>query len=216
MRFRRAVIVSESALLCSALEKSLQSDFAVVVKLTNIEKISVDETWSETILVVDVSHLGQTVEALTALRQKGDLGRTVLLTRANQGYEEFVPLLCELGAILPNMCTMDDVSQVTRALREGLVVVPSQMLREIQKAMRGVAPLIAKNAELTDREHGVLALLAKGCSNKVIARRLNISDSTVRVHVRSVLKKLGLQNRTQAALIAAGARHQTDQPASYN
>lgn len=56
---------------------------------------------------------------------------------------------------------------------------------------------------LTERESEVLNLIAEGRSNKAIARNLNLSDSTVRVHVRSLLRKLKLQNRTQAALMAS-------------
>ena len=59
---------------------------------------------------------------------------------------------------------------------------------------------VAVASALTDRETGVLALMAKGCSNKVIARNLGINDTTVRVHVRSVLRTIGVHNRTEAAL----------------
>lgn len=52
---------------------------------------------------------------------------------------------------------------------------------------------------LTDRQREVLALLAGGASNKEIADRLRIAEATVRVHVSSVLRALGVENRTQAA-----------------
>ena len=58
----------------------------------------------------------------------------------------------------------------------------------------------ALQAVLTDREIQVLNELAKGASNKSIARSLGISTGTVRVHVKSVLRKLALDNRTQAAV----------------
>lgn len=58
----------------------------------------------------------------------------------------------------------------------------------------------ALQSVLTDRELQVLAELAKGASNKSIARNLGISTGTVRVHVKSVLRKLALDNRTQAAV----------------
>ena len=51
---------------------------------------------------------------------------------------------------------------------------------------------------LTPREHQVLELLAEGLSNKAIARRLGISDQTVKFHVASIGGKLGAQNRTEA------------------
>lgn len=57
---------------------------------------------------------------------------------------------------------------------------------------------------LSLREREVLAALSRGAPNKLIARELDISDATVKVHVKSILRKTGAQNRTEAALWAAG------------
>ncbi len=57
-------------------------------------------------------------------------------------------------------------------------------------------------AKLTPRESEILALLAEGQSNKVIARNLGISDGTVKLHVKSILRKLGVHSRVEAAVIA--------------
>ena len=66
---------------------------------------------------------------------------------------------------------------------------------------------------LTSREREVLAELAQGRSNREIARALHVSEKTVKTHVSSVLAKLGVQDRTQAALVAV--RHeQQDQVSS--
>ena len=61
---------------------------------------------------------------------------------------------------------------------------------------------------LSPRERDVLRLIARGHSNRQIARDLAIGEQTVKTHVRSILSKLGLQNRVQAAIFAL--RHQTD------
>jgi len=58
-------------------------------------------------------------------------------------------------------------------------------------------------ASITDRERDVLALLATGLPNKAIARRLDISEHTVKFHVGSLLSKLDAQSRTEAVTIAA-------------
>lgn len=58
--------------------------------------------------------------------------------------------------------------------------------------------------DLTQRQAEVLRALSPGLSNKEIARELNLSDATVKIHIRNLMKKLGVQNRTQLALIGAG------------
>ena len=60
--------------------------------------------------------------------------------------------------------------------------------------------------QLTSREREVLAELAKGKSNREIARTLTVSEKPVKAHVSAVLAKLGVQDRTQAALVAV--RHE--------
>jgi DNA-binding NarL/FixJ family response regulator len=75
-----------------------------------------------------------------------------------------------------------------------------------QHAFSGVVP------KLTERERSVLEQLQYGLSNKIIARELGISHSTVKVHVQNIIRKLKARNRTEAAFIsrgAAAARHGT-------
>jgi DNA-binding NarL/FixJ family response regulator len=92
---------------------------------------------------------------------------------------------------------------------------PEELLRGIRAAARGESPLAPKAARhlladrhaapspderLTDREREVLALLAEGQPNKVIARRLRIAEKTVKNHVTHILQTLDVSDRTQAAL----------------
>jgi DNA-binding NarL/FixJ family response regulator len=93
---------------------------------------------------------------------------------------------------------------------------PDELYRGVRAAARGESPLAPKAAqaliaargsrppdvELTDRERDVLALIAEGRANKVIARRLGISEKTVKNHVTRILQALGVTDRTQAALWA--------------
>ena len=57
-------------------------------------------------------------------------------------------------------------------------------------------------ANLTAREHEILCHLSEGQSNKVIARELGISDGTVKLHVKAILRKLGVHSRVEAAVMA--------------
>lgn len=93
-----------------------------------------------------------------------------------------------------------------------------QLLDSVWAALRGERPLDPEAAALlaqtrddplstlTPREREVLALLAEGLANKAIARRLDIAEKTVKTHVSSILAKLGVKDRVQAALYARSRR----------
>jgi DNA-binding NarL/FixJ family response regulator len=94
---------------------------------------------------------------------------------------------------------------------------PDELLRGVRAAAVGESPFSPKAAQalvsmrqqhrsaeqLTPREREVLALLAQGLTNKVIARRLGIAEKTVKTHLTSVFSAIGVSDRTQAALWAA-------------
>jgi len=92
---------------------------------------------------------------------------------------------------------------------------PEELFRGIRAAARGESPLAPKAARevllarnerrdrgLTDRELDVLGLVRGGLSNKLIARRLEISEKTVKAHLTSIYQRIGVTDRTQAALWA--------------
>jgi DNA-binding NarL/FixJ family response regulator len=79
------------------------------------------------------------------------------------------------------------------------------------------APVRAESTalrSLTTRQQEIIKALRLGHANKVIARRLNISEATVKIHVRQIMRKLGVRNRTQVALSAVGLREEEDAPAA--
>jgi len=91
---------------------------------------------------------------------------------------------------------------------------PEELLAAVRAAARGEAPLAPKAArevlaarterpaaaELSPREHDVLRLVAAGLPNKRIARELEISEKTVKAHLTNVFQRIGVTDRTQAAL----------------
>jgi DNA-binding NarL/FixJ family response regulator len=93
---------------------------------------------------------------------------------------------------------------------------PSELVRAIRSAARGEAPLDPRAAravmsrrqesrplrEMTDREREVLALVGAGLSNKVIARRLGVTEATVKAHLTHIYRRIGVDSRVQAALWA--------------
>jgi two-component system nitrate/nitrite response regulator NarL len=103
-----------------------------------------------------------------------------------------------------------DFQTMLKAFRLGAMgerVLPPQLADELQSrptltdALEIERPVDA--ASLSDRELEILRWLIMGCPNKVISKRMDISEATVKVHVKAVLRKLRVKNRTQAAIWAA-------------
>jgi DNA-binding NarL/FixJ family response regulator len=94
----------------------------------------------------------------------------------------------------------DQVVDGIRRAHRGEMPLGAAVSRQLARAFG--APGRAAADTLTTREHEVLVLLAAGLSNREIAARLVISERTARTHVSSILDKLGLRSRTQAALYA--------------
>ena len=107
-----------------------------------------------------------------------------------------------------------DPEQVVEHLRRGIqgeLVVSDSLAGALVQALRAQvrAPDASESADaadaLTDREREILRALATGRSNKMIARELSIAEGTVKVHVKNVLRKLGLRSRVEAAVWATRA-----------
>ncbi|QGZ49708.1 response regulator [Streptomyces sp. QHH-9511] len=85
--------------------------------------------------------------------------------------------------------------------------VTKRLITEFAKAAQAPrAPSLSQVGELTERETEVLVLIAQGLSNAEIADRLVVAESTIKTHVSRILVKLGLRDRTQAAVFAYEAR----------
>ena len=105
----------------------------------------------------------------------------------------------ESGAVgfLPKTIGADSMASAVRFMAAGETFVPYSFMQQIE----------AKTvADLTERETDVLRELCEGLSNKEIARNLGLQEPTIKLHVKSVCKKLGAKNRTQAAMIARDRR----------
>jgi DNA-binding NarL/FixJ family response regulator len=180
--------------------------------------------------------VGEAGEGPTALRLAAEHHPDVILLDLKLPGLDGLAVLAELRArqdrqdrqakILVLTSVTDPVA-AGRAMREGAAGVlykdvdPDALVRAIRAVHDGhlllapeaagtlLQPATGRNRgldALTAREREVLAELAQGRSNREIARALNVSEKTVKAHVSSVLAKLGVQDRTQAALFAV--RHE--------
>ena len=112
------------------------------------------------------------------------------------------------GYLLKNIDTEALVEAIRRAA-EGESVISPQMTGKLVQGLRNPVrePVVPPEKErLSPREREILGFLAKGVSNKEIARALELAESTVKIHVQGILRKLGLTSRVQAAVYAVEHR----------
>jgi two-component system, NarL family, response regulator len=134
------------------------------------------------------------VDAIRAIRSEYPQSRFVVMT-TYEGEEDIYQAL-EAGAqaylikCMPSEALVDAIIKVNTGLR----VIPPAVAKSL--AMR------TPNFSLTDRERDVLVLIVKGNSNKEIASKLGITEGTVKCHVNMILSRMGVSDRTQAAIAA--------------
>ena len=109
------------------------------------------------------------------------------------------------GYLLKDMDPDDVVDAIRRAVRGELVVAPAMATKLTH--LLGAQGGRAEGRALTERELEILGYIAKGMSNKSIAKELNISHDTVKLHVRHILAKLNLSSRVEAAVYAVGRKY---------
>jgi two-component system nitrate/nitrite response regulator NarL len=159
------------------------------------------------LVILDSNVLEDRVEkTVSALRQTLTNARIVVL-----GNSERPQILLECFSAGVDGCLLRDISGA--ALVESLDLIllgervfPAQLLT---MAMRGdtsfgtrrTSPAVSE-ARLSERELHILRYLVSGYANKVIANRLDVTEATVKVHLKSILRKIKAQNRTQAAIWA--------------
>jgi two-component system, NarL family, nitrate/nitrite response regulator NarL len=152
------------------------------------------------------------VDALPALRQAAPAARIIMLTVSED--EADLAAALRAGACGYLLKTIEGdalVTAIQRAMR-GASVVAEEMTGKLVAAYRGAtaapaeseaaAPPPSPIEQLSPRERDILRGIARGASNKEIARELGIAETTVKIHVQHVLRKLGFSSRVQAAVAA--------------
>ncbi|MBN1319088.1 MAG: response regulator transcription factor [Anaerolineales bacterium] len=142
------------------------------------------------------------LDAIRKIKQKDPTARILVLTSFAEDDKVFPAIKAgALGYLLKDSLPQDLLQAIRDVNRGESSLHPSialKLVREIHQPQ--ILP--ATEHSLTDREIVVLKLVAQGLTNNEIAERLTISEWTVRTHVRNILGKLHLANRTQAALFA--------------
>jgi DNA-binding NarL/FixJ family response regulator len=198
----RVFIAALTPMLRAGLRTMLAGAELEVLGETAYLAAGLDLSEADVLLVADESLLGQMAPVLSGPRRPA-----VVALADDAGPAAILRALDLPGwAILPRDAPMDELQITVIAAAHGLVVLPAALAERMLSQPASVpalnpAPL---DEPLTPREREVLELLGEGLSNKLIARRLQISEHTVKFHVSAIYAKLGASSRTEA--VSQGAR----------
>ena len=165
------------------------------------------------------------VDAIPALKEAAPAARVLMLTVSENENDLAAALQAGADGYLLKTVESDQLADTIVKVVEGESVISPEMLTKLVSVFRSrpatapvgapasaPAPLeppreAAPSADLlSPREREILLLIARGDSNKLIARELDIAETTVKIHVQHILRKLGLSSRVQAAVYATNHR----------
>jgi len=199
------MIVDDHPLLRKGLRQliELEDDLELVAEASNgqdaLNIVAEDEP---DLVILDLNMQGMDgIETLKAMREKGVASRIVMLTVSD--HDEDVVAAITNGAdgfLLKDMEPEEIIAKIKQAAL-GKMVISDRLAEVLASALRRPEKKVNNALDsLTARELEILKLISKGLSNKLIARELDISDGTVKVHVKHLLKKMNLRSRVEAAV----------------
>jgi two-component system, NarL family, response regulator LiaR len=202
----RVLVVDDHAVVRQGIRAFLATEegLDVVGDATNgVEAVEAVERLSPDLVLMDlVMPEMDGAEAIRRIRLINPRTRILVLTSFGADDKLFPALKAGAHGYLLKNASPEDLALAIRATAQGRTWLDHTVARRlVAEFSREAEPPMAREP-LTDRELEVLRELARGLSNDEIARRLFISDATVRTHVSNILSKLALANRTQAALYA--------------
>ncbi|GAA4589682.1 response regulator transcription factor [Planotetraspora phitsanulokensis] len=177
----------------------VQDDLTVIGEAADGEEaVAMAESLTPDVLLLDLRM--PVLDGLGALGRLGGLGvRVIVLTSVSDPVDVAPAMRAGASGFLYKDVDPAALVQAIRAVHGGQVLLAPEAAVAM---LTGQAPATDAVAVLTERELEVLRLIATGCSNREIARHLVVAEKTVKTHVSNVLMKLGVQDRTQAALYA--------------
>jgi len=134
------------------------------------------------------------VAAIAAIRKEFPDARLIVLTTYDGDEDIYRSLQAGAQGYLLKDMFFEELEDAIRKVQAGSRWIPAQVAERLAERMG--------SSDLTGREIEVLEQIVAGNSNKAIANRLNISEATVKSHINSILSKLGVSDRTQAATTA--------------
>jgi DNA-binding NarL/FixJ family response regulator len=214
----RVLIVDDHALYRRGLQTVLETEDGIQVvgeAADGVEAVTVAEEKAPDVIVMDVSMPKRGgIDACRAIRERIPSARILMLTSSDDEANLFEAVRAGANGYLLKDVPPEEVAEGIRKLHDGQSLLSplmaSKLLHEFAAiSQRDSVPAVAGGLEaprLTERELGILRLVAKGRTNREIATELFISENTVRNHIRNILDKLQMHSRMEAAMYAVRQR----------
>lgn len=208
----RVLLIDDHALVRKGIEELLQSRGVQVVASVSSgeEGLRRARELSADVILLDVKMPGMTgIETLTQLRASGVGTPVVMLTMSREDADLGAALRGGAQGYLLKDMESEELVPALEAVLRGDDVVAREMVGTLAHLVRRDAGTEGKAQRpaipfdgLTPRELEILGHVASGSSNKMIANALDITDGTVKLHVKAILRKLGMRSRVEAAIAA--------------
>src|SRR5512134_420037 len=209
----RVLLIDDHALVRKGIEELLQSRGVKVVASVSSgeEGVRRARELPADLILLDVKMPGMNgVDTLKQLRASGVSAPVVMLTMSREDADLAAALRAGAQGYLLKDIEPEELVPALEAAVQGDNVVAREMVGTLAQLVRSEPPgapapppRATPFADLTPRELEILECLAGGYSNKMIGRTLDISDGTVKLHVKAILRKLGMRSRVEAAVTAA-------------
>jgi len=182
---------------------ALDASLKVIGEASNGEQgVELAKLLDPDLILLDLNMPGMNgLDTLDKMRQTSLSGRVVVFSVSNHE-DDVVPALKRGadGYLLKDMEPEDLLTALHNAAA-GKMVLSEALTPVLAASLRESRPSGDRDIQsLTPRERDIIKLIAEGLPNKMIARRLNITESTVKVHVKHLLKKMKLKSRVEAAV----------------
>jgi two-component system nitrate/nitrite response regulator NarL len=208
----RVLLVDDHALVRKGIEELLQSRGVQVVASVSSgeEGVRRARELSSDVILLDIKMPGMTgIETLKQLRSSGVRTPVVMLTMSRDDADLGAALRAGAQGYLLKDIDPEELVPALEAVLAGDNVVDAELVGTLARIVRTEAGAdrqarrpAAPFTDLTPRELEILEHIAGGSSNKMIARALDITDGTVKLHVKAILRKLGMRSRVEAAVMA--------------
>ncbi|MCG2585951.1 two-component system response regulator NarL [Massilia sp. TS11] len=210
----KVLLVDDHALFRSGVKFLLQRhpEFQIVGEAADgIEGVKRAQQLRPDVVLLDLNMPGMSgVQALQLIQQDCPDTAILMLTVSEDAEDLAAALKAGANGYLIKNIEADYLVRAIHRAAAGETVVAEAMTGKLVAQLQGGAVKSSDSDfdKLTPREKDILGCLARGESNKLIARNLDLAESTVKIHVQNVLKKLKLSSRVQAAVYAVEHRHE--------